>query len=156
MGLFLAVCCYQLYNTVFLFGEAATTPSKIFQDQVAQFCANAPANTNALVFCTSQGAIIAKNALKDMPEEYRNRLDMRSIAPAAYIPREFCRSIRNYAAARDLIPMIDMKGRRKYADTLQIVPSHPTAPFFDHSFSSRTFESYIKYEIEQYKSAIGN
>ena len=55
---------------------------------------------------------------------------------------------------QDLFPMIDMKGRRKYADTLQIVPSDPAAPFFDHSVASPTFEDKIREEINSYFKAL--
>ncbi len=89
-----------------------------------------------------------------MPEDHRNRLDVRGIAPATYIPDDLCNSIRNYASAKDPIPMIDIKGKRKYAHTLQILRSHPSASLLDHSIESPTFERIIQREVEQYIKGI--
>jgi hypothetical protein len=116
------------------------------------FFDNAPSDGIFQIFATSQGALHLKNALKNYPEDRCKRIRVTGVAPAAYISEKKCHSVRNYEAKwhRDLIPQLEWFSRYKNRHTIEVVPSHPSAPFHDHSFSSPTFESYIFKEIQKY------
>jgi len=136
-----------------LFYGTRTTPVAHIHKMWDGFFDQAPVDALALHFCTSQGTILTKLALKDYPEERRNRLRVIGVAPADYIPRTLCHSVRHYVTDhwyRDPIPRINFIGRRRCIDTIQYLPSHPEADRLDHSFSSRTFERVIQDEITDY------
>ncbi len=111
-----------------------------------------------LHFCTSGGAISTKQALIEYSEERRKNIRVVAIAPADYISRDLCHSVRHYEAHlwRDAIPWIRWKERWKNRDTIKVLPSHPTADLHDHSFQSKTFEESILFEVNYYKDLLSN
>lgn len=111
-----------------------------------------------LQFCHSQGAIVTRLALEEYPDEKRKRINVVAVAPADYIPKELCQSVIHYEAAghRDPIPRLNMKGRNRCQDTIQVLKSHPNADTFDHAFNSPTYEKKILEEIQRYLTMIGH
>ena len=93
-------------------------------------------------------------ALESYPEELRKKIRVVGIAPAAYIPNELCHSIVHYVSDRDPIPKISKNDRWKCRDTVRVVPSHPNASRFDHSFNSPTYREHIEREINIYYNII--
>ena len=123
-----------------------TDPVQFIHKQWDSFFDHASLDRLALHFCTSQGAILTKNALLDYPEDRRNRIRVVGVAPAAYINDDICHSVQNYEAKwyRDPVPRISVWERWKNRSSIQVVPSHPSASFFDHSFSSPTYRQFIE------------
>ncbi|MDE3045503.1 MAG: hypothetical protein KGJ02_02510, partial [Verrucomicrobiota bacterium] len=111
-----------------------------------------------LHFCHSQGAIHTRNALKDLPEEIRQRIIVVAIAPAAIVPTELCYKSFNYASKNDPVPLGEAffwgetaptKGMDLYQQLVRLDP-HPEASTFDHEFESPTFRGLLKERIEEY------
>lgn len=116
-----------------------------------------PSDAFALHFCTSHGVIVSKLALEDSPDEIRKRIRVVAFAPADYIPDSICHSVQHYEAPlwRDPIPWINLRGRWQNRHTIKVLPSHPKAPWHDHSITSPTFEEAIQHEINEYRKKIG-
>jgi RHS repeat-associated protein len=106
-----------------------------------------------LMVCHSQGAIHVRNALLDYPPEFRERIIVVAIAPAAYIYQETCAQvihIRNESLLRDFIPRIDTTGANRVKDTIMNVQSHPDADRFDHSIISQTYRSELYRRMDNF------
>lgn len=103
-----------------------------------------------LHICHSQGAIITRNALLHLPSEYRNRLIIVAISPAAYISKNLCETVHHYASKNDLVPKIDILGRNNCRDTTTILEPHPGSIGQDHDFQSPTFREKIEEHISDY------
>ncbi|QVL57785.1 MAG: hypothetical protein KFB93_01540 [Simkaniaceae bacterium] len=84
--------------------------------------------------------------------ELRGKILDLGIAPAAYMPSKLCRNAFHYSSMRDVVPhlqkAIGVIGNT--AQNISILKPHPEAAFFDHSFSSPTFEQEIKRNIQNY------
>ena len=134
-----------------------TNPVQLFKDEWAQKLAALPTDKFALHICHSHGAIYTNLALQDSPDAIRKRIRVIAFAPADYISRDICHSVRHYEAPlwRDPIPWINWRGRWQNRDSITVLPSHPNAPWHDHAISSPTFEQALKEEIDNYLQLIG-
>ncbi len=63
-----------------------------------------------LIMPHSRACAYVGNAVKDSPQELRDRADIRAFAPGAYIDSRFCKSVRHYENRWDVVPNIDSKG----------------------------------------------
>ena len=120
-----------------------------------------------LHFCHSQGAIHTKNALRNSPQEVRDRVTVVAIAPATVIPRELCNESYNYASKSDVVHFGElivpgffdtsetgvskpMEMILEHRDQLILLDPHPDATGIDHGFQSPTFEDPIENHILQH------
>ena len=112
-----------------------------------------------LHFAYSQGCIHTYNALKQLPEEIRNRIIVVAIAPAKIIPDDLCFRAANYASENDIVPLAElaynilefplgMKDSAERRKQLILLKSHPDASGIDHDFMSPTFQEVMKRYIE--------
>ncbi len=62
-------------------------------------------NLRIQITTMSAGAIHVKNALKNLPKEKRDQIDVLAIAPAEIVPRRLCRISHNYASRWDPVPL---------------------------------------------------
>ncbi len=107
-----------------------------------------------LEVCHSQGAIHVRNALMTYPKELRDRILVLAIAPAAYIQDNLCRQVIHYrheSPLHDPVPYIDRRGARLCRHTTRELASHPDAGWFDHSFTSKTYEDRIQQHLSIYE-----
>ncbi len=134
-----------------------TNPVEMIKNEWKEKLEALSPNQFALHLCHSQGTILTNLALQDSPDEIRKRIRVVAFAPADYISRDICHSVQRYEASfsRDPIPWINWRGRQQNRDTIKVLPSHPNAPWHDHSILSPTFEKALKYEIERYRETIG-
>lgn len=115
------------------------------------FLETAPADATFLMIAHSRGAVYLRNALMAAPEWVRQRIEVIAIAPAGYIDSSLCKSIQHYVSDRDPIPLFDMAGRSRCRETITTLRHDKKAnPFFDHSFTSRTYEGTLQREIKSY------
>lgn len=101
---------------------------------------------------SSRGIIEIRNALSSYPASLRERILVVAIAPGAYIDKNLCGKVIHYRATlwRDCIPHIDISGAMRCRNTTRVLSSHPKADFFDHSFTSPTYEDVLKQHIKNY------
>jgi RHS repeat-associated protein len=99
----------------------------------------------------SEGAILEREVLKNLPKEYRSQMHVIAVCPGTRIESKYAKSvvnIRNSKWYRDPVPYLDnvalkfRRGCRKVS-----VDSAPNAPWFDHAFQSATYGKAIKREI---------
>lgn len=145
-GLFgdLKKCYHELYRF------KITPPVEKLHERWDDFFAHAEPYESYLQFCHSQGAIQVRNALFCYPHALRKRIIVVAIAPAAYIPEEYCLSVYHYVSRRDIVPYFDMRGRKRSASRTIVLTPHPDARFFDHHFLSPTFRDAIQYHLTHY------
>lgn len=105
-----------------------------------------------LQICHSEGAIIVRNALMNYPEDLRNRIIVLAIAPAAYIDKDLCKQVNHYRSTRDFVPLFDIFGASRCAETTTVLKPHPNAPLFDHAYSSPTYAKVISDHIDDFNS----
>ena len=55
-----------------------------------------------------------------------------AIAPAVTIPNKLCFASYNYISRRDFVTHLDVIGKMKYGNELQILEPHPNAKLWDH------------------------
>ena len=119
-------------------------------DKIAKKHAKSDPEATMLVIPHSRGAVYTLNGLIDSPYYLRERIDVRTIAPGAYIDRTLCKSIIHYESKRDLVPMIDFMGRWRCRDAIVTIQPHSDAPWFDHAFTSPTYVNSIKMQTQKY------
>lgn len=126
-----------------LYNRVATKPVRVLHERWREFFEKNP-DGHYLQICHSQGAIHVRNALMTCPAEWRERLHVLAIAPAAYIDKGLCASVRHYTSERDFVPLIDVKGRLACKDTTTVLKPHKDAPILDHEFASPTYSKVIQ------------
>lgn len=66
-----------------------------------------------LQICMSQGSVMVKLALEQLPEEYRRRICVLAIAPAGFIPiHEGCQ-VMHFVKMNDIVPVALARGRSR-------------------------------------------
>jgi hypothetical protein len=108
-------------------------------------------NNEILHICHSEGAINTRNALLLMPENYRNRITVLAIAPAAYISEKLAKEITHYTSDGDFVDKFDLIGRFSNKKNITKLKPHPDANrFFDHTILSPTYNSHIKQYLNNF------
>ena len=103
-----------------------------------------------LVIPHSRGCPYIRNGLIDSTLEERERVDVRAVAPGAYIHRDLSKSVRHYVSKRDCVPLLDSAGRERCADTIIMLQPDKNSNFHDHNVTSPTYVGDIKGECEDY------
>jgi RHS repeat-associated protein len=132
-----------------------TSAVKELQNDWIEFLKNNPL-AFILHICHSEGAIVTRNALRSLPEEFRAKIHVEAFAPGGYISDKLAASVHHYRSTRDIVPLLDFKGALECKDSTTVLKPHSDAPWFDHSFDSPTFEGALRYEIERFLSSNGN
>ena len=108
-----------------------------------------------LQFNSSGGGLHVYNALLTSRKSVQQRVISVTLAPAAIIPEELCFKSYNYISRRDFVTHLDVIGKLKYGNQLEILEPHPDANFWDHEFLSPTFAQPIQYHITNYLKDCG-
>lgn len=124
--------------------------SRELKKQIEDFHANSSLGATMMIICHSRGAVYTRNGMMDCSQELRNRVDIRAIAPGGYIDRSLCKNVVHYASTRDIVPLLDVEGRRRCKDTLITLQPHPAAPWFDHGFMSPTYAETLEMQMKKY------
>lgn len=138
--------------------HVATEPVRQLHKMWNSFFEKGSANAKFLMICHSQGTIHVMNALLDYPPELRKRILVVAIAPGGYVYQKTCADVLHYRAkpSRDLIPRLDRDGVKRAEGTIVDLTSHPSAPLFDHPFTSPTYQEIIQGHIINYIKTQGN
>jgi hypothetical protein len=130
-------------------GKYISKASNLLKEEWINFLKQDDKNTY-LQIGHSEGTIIIRNALEETQEEYRKKITVLAIAPAAYIDEELCKSVSHFRS-RDFVPLLDLKGLKKNKNsTIKLTPSK-NADLWDHSFSSDTYKHVIQDAILGFK-----
>lgn len=78
-----------------------------------------------------------------------------AIFPGAIISNELCFKSYNYASSRDFVIHLDIIGKPKNGNRLQVLKPHPDANFFDHNFSSLAFAETMNRLIKKHRKVYG-
>lgn len=115
------------------------------------------ASPNAMYFheCHSEGAIITRNALMKLPDNYRKRIILAAFAPGAYIENKYCYKVTHYRSTRDIVPHLDVVGAYKCRHSTVVLKPHPDAPFFDHGIDSPTYLDFREKGVLNYYREFG-
>jgi len=141
--------CYQgLRNYI------ATAPVRRLHEKWEKFFKRKP-NGRYLQFCHSQGAIHVRNALMTFSQVLCKQIHVVAIAPAAYIDKALCASVRHYVSERDFVPLLDWSGRKACFDTITSLKPDKDASWFDHSFTSPTYTDVIRENINKFTKEFG-
>jgi RHS repeat-associated protein len=137
--------------------HVATEPVEHLHNMWNNFFEQSSSSANYFQVCHSGGAIHVRNGLLDYPDSLRQRIFVVAIAPGAYIHKQTCAGVYHYRAEawRDPVPRIDIFGALRERSTIKDLDSHPDAPFFDHGFSSPTYQEYIHRHILNYLKTQG-
>jgi len=135
----------------------ATEPVRQLHKMWNSFFERSSSNAQYLMVCFSQGVIHVRNSLLDYPPELRERMIVVAIAPGGYIYQKCCSQVLHVRAKkhRDPIPRLDQRGSQRANETIVELDSHPNASFFDHSFTSPTYESELIIRISKYIATQG-
>lgn len=132
-----------------------TDPVHLLHQEWNNFFRREGENGRILCVCHSQGAIITRNALDTYDPEFRQRIDVICVAPAAYINRNVCNDVVHLVSDHDFVPWIDAVGRMRNQDTIVELNAHADADFWDHDFRSPTYTYELERLIEQFKQNNG-
>jgi RHS repeat-associated protein len=132
-----------------------TPPVQLLKNQWNHFIATHGPDEKFLQISHSGGALQVYNALLTSPKSVQQRIISLALAPAAIIPEELCFRSYNYMSRRDIVTRLDVIGKMKYGNQLQMLEPHPNANFWDHEFLSPTFAQPIQYHITNYLKNYG-
>lgn len=137
--------------------NTATEPVRQLHKMWNSFFERSSANAQFLMICHSQGVIHVMNSLLDYPPELRERIIIVAIAPGGYIYQKCCAQVVHVRVKkhRDPVPRFDQKGAQRAKGTIIELDSHPNASFFDHSFTSPTYEGELINRISRYIATQG-
>jgi RHS repeat-associated protein len=127
-----------------------TPPVQLLKNQWNHFIATHGPDEKFLQISHSGGALQVYNALLTSPKSVQQRIISLTLAPAAIIPEELCFRSYNYMSRRDIVTRLDVIGKIKYGNQLQVLEPHPNANFWDHEFLSPTFAPKIRRHINDY------
>jgi hypothetical protein len=127
-----------------------TPPVQLLKNQWNHFIATHGPDEKFLQISHSGGALQVYNALLTSPKSVQQRIISLALAPAAIIPEELCFRSYNYMSRRDIVTRLDVIGKIKYGNQLQVLEPHPNANFWDHEFLSPTFAQKIRRHINDY------
>ena len=133
-----------------------TPPVQLLKNQWNHFIATHRPEEKFLQISHSGGSLQVYNALLTSPKSVQKRIISAAFAPAAIIPEELCFKSYNYISRRDFVTHLDVIGKMKYGNQLQILEPHPDANFWDHEFLSPTFAPKIKDHIKDYIENYGS
>ncbi|MFA6118865.1 MAG: RHS repeat-associated core domain-containing protein [Parachlamydiales bacterium] len=137
-------CCFELGNRNYI-----TKAGRELMKEWFDFFSKEKQNCYLQV-CFSEGALITRNALSQMPEYLRKKIIVLAIAPGAYIDKELCRSIHHYVSKKDHIPDLDYFGKRENSHSTTILEPHHSVMDSDHHFDSPTYEKKIEEHLNFY------
>jgi hypothetical protein len=123
-------------------------------------------NAKILEICHSKGGIDLKNALKDSPDEIRNRIIVVNLGAAATITRDLCFMRFNYACKDDWVNLGELilpsvradrflsggwldKILKDREDIIFLDP-HPDTDGMGHGFQDPVFKKVLQDHIEDY------
>lgn len=129
--------------------------AELFRNHYTDLALKYGSDANFLHFCHSGGAIPTKQGLELLPPSIRNQITVVAIAPAVIIPEELCYQSFNYVSKRDFVTHLDLMGKVRYGDQLEMLDPHPNAGFFDHSLQSPTFKKLIDLHVNGYIKSHG-
>ncbi|HNA61538.1 MAG TPA: RHS repeat-associated core domain-containing protein [Rhabdochlamydiaceae bacterium] len=133
------------------------TPSvQLLKNRWNHFIATRGPEEKLLQLSSSGGSLHVYNALITSSESVRQRIISLALAPAKIIPKKLCYESYNYVSRRDFIPHLDIMGKLRYGNQLQVLEPHPDAKFFDHNILSPTFAPKLKDHIEDYIKNYGS
>jgi RHS repeat-associated protein len=132
-----------------------TPPVQLLKNQWDHFIAIHGPDEKFLQISHSGGALQVYNALLTSPKSVQQRIVSLALAPAAIIPKRLCFESYNYISRRDIVTHLDVVGKMKYGNQLQVLEPHPNANFWDHEFLSPTFAQSIQYHITNYLKDYG-
>ena len=123
-----------------------TKPVSLLVEEISDYFEKEGLDKRILINCHSQGAIITRNALVQLPPEIRKRVSVLAVAPGAYIDRYLCGSVIHLVSSRDwLVPYIDRPGRERCKDTIiELKSKAPWWHLMDHSYKSPTYAPFIR------------
>lgn len=127
-----------------------TPPVQLLKNQWDHFIATHGPDEKFLQISHSGGALQVYNALLTSPKSVQQRIISLALAPAAIIPEELCFRSYNHMSRRDIVTRLDVVGKIKYGNQLQVLEPHPNANFWDHEFLSPTFAPKIRRHINDY------
>ncbi len=94
-----------------------TKASKLMASEWMKFLDQDEKN-EILHICHSEATINTRNALLNIPREYRRRINIVGIAPAAYMAKNLAKNIYHYAAEGDFITKIDKEGKKSCSESV--------------------------------------
>ena len=103
-----------------------------------------------LHICHSEGNINTRNALKNLPNEYKKKISVVGIAPAAYMGHRLAKSIIHYVADKDFVPKLDFENKRRYSDSVSILNSQVYESKQVHNFQHPIYEYNIEKHIKEF------
>lgn len=107
-------------------------------------------NSLYLQNCHSEGVCNVRNALIDYDRERATRIHVVAVAPSVYIDRWLCGEVRHYRSDCDFVPLADSEGRKRNLETTHVLNRHSDAPYWDHDYTSPTYEFSIQYHINKH------
>ncbi len=111
-------------------------------------------NSRLMVVAHSGGALTLKAALKNLSEEEKQMIELRTFSPAQSISDKYAHSAINYISKKDLIG--NLVGRSFSAPifttpyNVQKLNARESAYFIDHPFSSASYQKMLRKEIGEF------
>lgn len=134
---------------------AKTGAVKNLMVNIKTYLDNAGPNAYYYLECHSEGAAVARNALKYLSDKYRKKVILLAIAPAAYTPEKYAFQVTHVVSTRDIVPLFDFVGAYRCRNTTVRLSPHPDAPLFDHPVDSPTYRDTRQGNLDLYINTYG-
>jgi RHS repeat-associated protein len=127
-----------------------TPPVQLLKNQWNHLIATHKPEEKFMQLSHSEGSLDVYHALSTSPPSVQQRIISVAFAPAVIIPKSLCFESFNYVSKRDFVTHLDIIGKIKYGNQLQMLDPHPNAKLWDHEFLSPTFKDQIEHHINNY------
>ncbi|NGX41646.1 MAG: hypothetical protein KR126chlam4_01489 [Candidatus Anoxychlamydiales bacterium] len=104
-----------------------------------------------LHFCESDGNIDTRNALKNLSEKDRERLNIVGIASAGTIEPTLAENIYHFAAREDIVDKIYFENQKKHPDNVSILDSCAYTNKLVRNLRHPIYEKHLKDEIRKFE-----
>lgn len=110
--------------------------------------------------CHSRGAGVVRNSLAHLPQWMRERIVVMAIAPMCFIPENLCLSVRHYVSDRDIVPLLDRKGREMSLHNTTVLksvddPNRAWWDVIDHGIMNKTYEQPLASNYDEFVKKYG-
>lgn len=147
---------YDLFQSFIQLRFTASTESvQALKNNILDYFEKNGLDKQMLLICHSQGAIITRNALMELPKEIRDRISVAAFGPAAYIDEKLCGFVQHYVNSWDwLVPSLDLGGRWRCKHTVVRLSSKEQTLWsklkMGHTIQSETYQSELRKIVDEF------
>lgn len=143
----------DLLECVLLKMDLQTPNTVIFRKEIRKILKELPPDSKYILLLHSKASLLSSIALKDLPQEEKDKLELYSFAPVSILNNSYGSIVKNLSSMFDAVPFQSPIGLVNYLFSKEVkfewLSPLELIPLFDHRFSSETYQNKIKEVIKE-------